>query len=151
MPNDDCNLAGDSNRSHVRSTPTAHSFVERPKRPGPSNSLPRGFDQHRARMTRTLLGDATVPRQTVAGLMYAWVQAQERDQAFRISKPINRTDCGEQADRYHHVDAGDRHEPFRLYARQGVARELAFQDPQVVGQSIILAQVPLDCVVLINR
>src|ERR1700719_3019148 len=76
--------------------------------------------------------------------MSTGVKAQKADETSGACKAIDRPDCGEQSNGDHHVDPRYRHESLRLCAAQRVACELAFNDPKIVRQSVILANMALD-------
>lgn len=58
-------------------------------------------------------------------------------------------DGGDQTDAHYHVDARDRHQPRDVRIGTGFARELPLDDVQVLGQPIVLAQVPSNRVGLV--
>jgi hypothetical protein len=82
-------------------------------------------------------------------LVHTGVQAQKGDEASGVREAFDRSDCCEQSNGDDHVYPRDRHEPFGLCATQRVACELAFNDPQIFRQSVVLADVALDCGALI--
>jgi hypothetical protein len=83
--------------------------------------------------------------------MHAGVQAQKGDETSGACEAIDRPDCRQQSNGDDHVYPGNCHEPFCLCAAQLVACELAFNDPEIVRQSIILANMALDRSTLIIR
>src|SRR5688500_17183669 len=68
--------------------------------------------------------------------------------AKRSMVPIASNDRGRQPDRHHHVDAGDRHEPPHVGIGRRVARQFTLDDPEVLAQPVILAQMPRHRVLL---
>jgi len=122
MPDNDRYLAGYCDGRHVRTAPSTDAFVERPKRPGSSNGLPCGLDQHCASMARPLLGDTAVSCRVIAGLMHAGIQSEEGNETVRTSETTDRPDRCQQADSHNHIDPGDRHQPLCLRAAQRVSR-----------------------------
>ena len=71
--------------------------------------------------------------------MNARIQAQKGDETSGAWEAIDGPDCREQPNGDDHVDPRYRHESLCLCAAQRVARELAFNDPKIVRQSVILA------------
>ena len=143
MPDDDGQFARDRDGRDVGAASPCDALVEGPQRSGSADRLPRRFDQHGPGMGAALLGDPPVPRPAVAGLMHARVQAEIGDQLVGAGEALDRADRRHQADRDHHVDARNGHEPLDVRVGERVARELALDDPQVVGEPVVLAQMPL--------
>ena len=76
--------------------------------------------------------------------MHTGVQAQKGDETSRACEAIDRPDGGEQPNGDDHVYPRNRDEPLGLCAAQRVACELTFDDPKIVRQSVILANMALD-------
>src|SRR5436305_14542260 len=83
--------------------------------------------------------------------MHAGVQAQKSDETSGACEAIDGPNCRQQSNGDDHVYTRNRHEPLGLCAAQRVACELAFNDPEIVRQSIILPNMALDRSALIVR
>ena len=70
--------------------------------------------------------------------MHTGVQAQKGDQTSGACEAIDGPDCRQQSNRDNHVYPRNCHEPLGLCAAQRVACKLAFNNPEIVRQSIDL-------------
>src|SRR5689334_8169842 len=108
MPDDDRELARDGNRSDVVAATAGDALVERSQGSGTTHRLPRGLDQHAARMRAALFGNPSVSWATLARLVHARVQPEIGDQLVGRGEAVDRADRGQYAEGDHHVDSGDR-------------------------------------------
>ena len=91
-------------------------------------------------MRATLLGDPSMRRGLVAGLLDARVQAEVADELVRRAEAGEVADGGGDRDRDRDVDAGDRHQSPGRLAAQRDARELGVDQPQLLAVEVQLAQ-----------
>ena len=80
-----------------------------------------------------------------ARLPDAGVKAEVAHQLFRVVKAADRADGRGHRERYHHIDAGNCHQPFDAIIGKRRASEIAFDDLEVLAKPIELTQVPFDC------
>jgi hypothetical protein len=66
--------------------------------------------------------------------------------AKRSTGPIGR----EQAGRDHHVDAGNGHDPLGVLIGERVARDLPLHDPKILAETVVLAQMTGDRILLVG-
>ena len=102
-------------------------------------------------MGAALLGDRPVPRPTVAGLVHARVQAEIGDQLVGAGEALDGADRREQARGDHHVDAGNGHEPLGVRMAERVARDLPLHGPKILAETVVLAQMTGDRILLVGR
>lgn len=85
------------------------------------------------------------------GLAHTRVQPKIAHQLLGCPETLDIADSGNQCERHHHVDAGDRHQTRDARVSQSGAREVPLDDPEIFRKSIEFPQMPLDRTALIVR
>ena len=89
-------------------------------------------------------------RMRLTRLTHRWVQAEIGDELLGIFEPGDWPYSGSQSECHHHVDPGNGHQALDVVTGQGSLGQFPFNDRQVIAQAVILAQVPLDCLLLVH-
>ena len=87
--------------------------------------------------------------QTEAGLPHPRVQPDIADQLLRAGKAAHIADCRDETGGDDEINTGDREQPLDRRISASCLCDLGVENPEILAQSIELAQVPFDCSALV--
>lgn len=144
MPDHDGELACGSNGRDMLAAPGSHAQEEGPQRSRCACRRPGGFDKHAARMSTTLLGDASMIGGTWPGLSDARVQPEIAHEFLRLVEARHVADRRLHRQRDGHVDTRNGPQPLHTFILESRAGKITFNHLEVFAQPVELAQMPID-------